>query len=78
MSEIVFQVEEDPLDGGYVAHALGHGITTQAESVVELRRMIRDAVRCHFDKPKDRRRVIRLIRGSVDSLRSSGSAPRRG
>ncbi len=51
MSEIVFQVEEDPVDGGYVAHALGHGITTQAESIAELKRMIRDAVRCHFDKP---------------------------
>ncbi len=51
MSKIVFQVEEDPVDGGYVAHALGQGITTQAESLVELKRMIRDAVRCHFDKP---------------------------
>ena len=61
MSEIVFQVEEDPVDGGYVAHALGHGITTQAESIAELKRMIRDAVRCHFDKPEDRPRAIRLI-----------------
>jgi hypothetical protein len=60
-SEIVFQVEENPVDGGYVAHALGHGITTQAESLAELKRMIRDAVRCHFGKPEDRPRVIRLI-----------------
>ncbi|MGD0999171.1 MAG: 2-oxoisovalerate dehydrogenase [Candidatus Brocadiia bacterium] len=51
MSEIVFQVEEDPVDGGYVARALGHGITTQAESIAELKKMIRDAVCCHFDKP---------------------------
>ena len=51
MSKIVFHVEEDPVDGGYVAHALGHGITTQAETVAELKKMIRDAVRCHFDKP---------------------------
>ncbi len=58
--EIVFYVEEDPADGGYVAHALGHGITTQAESIAELKRMVRDAVCCHFDKPVDRPKVIRL------------------
>jgi hypothetical protein len=50
MSEIVFRVEEDPVDGGYVARALGHGITTQAESIAELKKMIRDAVCCYFDK----------------------------
>ena len=61
MSEIVFQVEEDPVDGGCVAHALGHGITTQAESVAELKRMIRDAVRCHFGKREDRPKAMRLI-----------------
>ena len=61
MNEIVFHVEEDPVDGGYVAHALGQGITTQAESIPELKTMILDAVRCHFDKPEDRPRVIRLI-----------------
>jgi predicted RNase H-like HicB family nuclease len=59
--EIVFQVEEDPVDGGYVAHALGYGITTQAESLAELKIMVRDAVRCHFDRPEDRPRLIRLI-----------------
>jgi len=62
--EIVFHVEEDPVDGGYVGRALGHGITTQAESVAELKRMIREAVRCHFDKREDRPGVIRLIRSS--------------
>jgi hypothetical protein len=60
-SEIVFQVEEDPVDGGYVAHALGHGITTQADSLAGLKRMVRDAVRCRFDRPEDRPPVIRLI-----------------
>jgi hypothetical protein len=47
-SEIIFAVEEAP-EGGYEAHALGHPIFTQAESVDELREMVRDAVRCHFD-----------------------------
>ena len=58
MSEIVFLVEADP-EGGLVASALGHPIVTQAEDDVELRAMVRDAVRCHFDGP-DRPKVIRL------------------
>ena len=60
MREIIFQIEEDPVDGGYVARALGHGITTQAESVAELKEMIADAVRCHFDSPEDMPKVVRL------------------
>ena len=60
MSEIIFVIEEDPTDGGFVARALGQGITTQAETIDELKRMILDAVRCHFDNPEDRPRLIRL------------------
>lgn len=48
MSEIIFQVEQDEIDGGYVATALGHSIVTQTENVDELRTMVRDAVKCHF------------------------------
>ena len=47
-SEIIFAFEESP-EGGYEAHALGHAIFTQADSMDELREMVRDAVRCHFD-----------------------------
>lgn len=47
-SEIIFAVEESP-EGGYEARALGHSIFTQADSMDELREMVRDAVRCHFD-----------------------------
>jgi len=47
-SEIIFAVQEAP-EGGYEARALGHSIFTQAESLNELREMVRDAVRCHFD-----------------------------
>lgn len=57
-SEIVFAVEESP-EGGYEAHALGHAIFTEAESLPELRGMLRDAVQCHFDEG-DRPKVIRL------------------
>ena len=47
-SEIIFAVQEAP-EGGYEARALGHAIFTQADSMDELREMVRDAVRCHFD-----------------------------
>lgn len=57
-TEIIFAVEESP-EGGYEARALGHSIHTQADTLDELKEMIRDAVRCHFDNG-DRPRVIRL------------------
>ena len=60
MTEIIFQVDEDAVDGGYVATALGYGITTQAETIDELKEMIFDAIQCHFDNPEDRPKIIRL------------------
>jgi hypothetical protein len=57
-SEIIFAVQESP-EGGYEAKALGYSLFTQADTWAELRKMIRDAVRCHFDEA-DRPRVIRL------------------
>lgn len=60
MNEIIFIVEEDAADGGFVAHAVGYGITTQAESIDELKAMVQDAVRCHFDRDADRPKLIRL------------------
>lgn len=57
-SEIVFAVEESP-EGGFEAQALGFDIFTQADSMAELREMVRDAVSCHFEE-HDRPRVIRL------------------
>lgn len=57
-TEIIFAVEESA-EGGYEARALGHAIFTQADSLEELRSMVQDAVRCHFED-SDRPRVIRL------------------
>jgi len=57
-SEIIFTVEESP-EGGYEARALGYPIFTQADNMAELKTMVRDAVRCHFDDDA-RPRVIRL------------------
>ncbi len=59
MTEIVFQIEEAP-EGGYVARAVVHSIFTQADTVEELREMIRDAVYCHFENFDQRPKMIRL------------------
>jgi hypothetical protein len=45
-SEIMYAVEGSP-DGGYEARALGHSIYTQADTLDELKGMVRDALRCH-------------------------------
>ncbi len=57
-SEIIFIIEES-LEGGYEAHALGHSIYTEADSIEELKAMIKDAVQCHFE-PKETPKIIRL------------------
>jgi hypothetical protein len=57
-SEIIFSVQE-AAEGGYQARALGFSIFTQADSLDELKAMIRDAVSCHFD-PAEKPSVIRL------------------
>ena len=56
--EIIFSVQES-LEGGYEARALGHSIFTEADTLEELKAMLQDAVRCHFDEAS-RPRVIRL------------------
>jgi len=48
MNEIIFLIEESP-EGGYEAKALGHSIFTEADSMDELKVMIKDAVKCHFE-----------------------------
>ena len=48
-TEIIFSVQESP-EGGYEAHALGHPIFTQADTMDELKANVREAVHCHFDE----------------------------
>ncbi|MBX7234156.1 MAG: hypothetical protein K1X65_07220 [Caldilineales bacterium] len=48
-NEIIFLVEAAP-EGGYVARALGHSIFTEADTWGELKLMVQDAVRCHFEE----------------------------
>jgi hypothetical protein len=49
MNEIIFVVEEAD-DSSYRASAVAAAIHTEADSLEELRREIRDAVHCHFDE----------------------------
>ena len=56
--EIIFLVGEDT-EGGFTAKALDHAIFTEADSLEELKAMVQDAVRCHFEEI-EKPPVIRL------------------
>jgi hypothetical protein len=60
MSEVIFEVREDEVDGGYNAMALGYGIHTQGDTLEELREMVKDAVDCYFDGAQESPKIIRL------------------
>ena len=59
-TEIIFEVHEDEVDGGYTANALGYGIHTEGDSLEEIRRNVREAVDCYFDDAMSRPKLIRL------------------
>ena len=64
-SEIIFSVEELS-EGRFAARALGQAIHTQAETLDELKTMLRDAVRCHFDETIMPRLIrLRFIKDEV-------------
>lgn len=56
--EIIFIVEESK-ESGFEAKALGFPIFTEAETFEDLKKMVQDAVVCHFDETS-RPKVIRL------------------
>ena len=60
VNEIIFEVHEDEVDGGYTASALGYGIHTQGDTLEELRTMVRDAVGCYFEEETSSPKIIRL------------------
>lgn len=60
MTEIIFEVSEDEVNGGYAASALGCGIHTQDDSLEEIRRNVKEAVDCYFDETMQRPKSIRL------------------
>ena len=57
-TEVIFEVSEDKLDGGYSACALG--FHTQGDTLDEFRRNFREAVDCYFDDAMERPRLILL------------------
>ena len=59
-TEIIFEVSEDEVDGGYTAAALGYGIHTEGDSLEVLRRNVKEAVDCYFDDTMPRPKLIRL------------------
>jgi len=59
IKEIIFLVEEDD-EGGYIAKAVNQSIFTQADSLQELRELIKDAVHCHYPNEQNRPQLIRL------------------
>ena len=59
MTEIIFEVTEDDVDGGYSASALGYGIHTEGDSLEEIRTNVK-AVDCYFDDDMPRPKLIRL------------------
>ena len=69
-SDIIFEISDDEVDGGYSAGALGYGIHTQAETIEEMRDNIREAVECYFDDASTRPSVVRLhfVRDEVLAL----------
>jgi len=58
-TEIIFEIYESP-EGGFEARALGHSIFTEAETLTELRKNVREAVRCHFFDAEAAPNIIRL------------------
>ena len=69
-SEVIFEVIEGEIDGGYSASALGYGIHTDGETIEELRQNVREAVDCYFDATMERPVLIRLhfVRDEVFAL----------
>ena len=58
-SELIFLVEEDP-ESGYLARAIGESIFTQAETLEELRQVVRDAVDCYCEACDRLRSIVRI------------------
>jgi hypothetical protein len=57
--EIIFLGQKSD-KGGYEAKALGHSIFTEADTYEDLKKVVQDAVVCHFE-PESRPRLVRLF-----------------
>ena len=59
MSEIIFEVQEAE-EGGFCARALGYSIFTEADTMGELHKNVREATDCYFDETMEAPKLIRL------------------
>jgi hypothetical protein len=57
MNEIIFIVKESP-EGGLEGRALEHSIFVEGETYDEIKKNIRDAIHCHFEKEPPR--IVRV------------------
>ncbi len=57
--EVIFLVEED-VEGGFNARALGLSIFTQGDTIDDVKKNIKDALGCHFDREEDIPKIIHL------------------
>lgn len=57
--DITFIVEEDP-EGGYTAKALECSVFTEADTLLDLKKSIKEALECHFDPPSLIPQIINL------------------
>ena len=65
MTEIFFLVSEAP-EGGLTARAVGYAIFTEANTLDELRKNIREAVDCHFDSTQTPKLIhLHIVRDEV-------------
>ncbi len=64
MEDVFFLVEES-IEGGYTAKGLGVSIFTQAETLEEIREMVKDSFECHFDDDKKRSIRLHIVREEI-------------
>lgn len=53
-------IAQEAEEGGYNARAVGASIFTQAETLDELRLMIKEAIDCHYDNEADKPKLVHL------------------
>lgn len=60
MTEIVFEVREDEVNGGYTAFTEEVGIRTKADTLESLRASVKELVDGYFDEHNSGPQIIRL------------------
>jgi predicted RNase H-like HicB family nuclease len=65
VAEIIFLVEEAD-EGGFTARAVNHSIFTEADTLEDLRRNVREAVDCHFEDGQAPKLIrLRIVREEI-------------